>query len=396
MTIPRIFDAPRKSFFLLGPRGVGKSTCLRSAFPDAHVVNLLAEDTYQRLLANPGLLAAELRAVPDDRWVVLDEMQRLPALLNEVHRFIEEKRMRFVLCGSSARKLKRAGVNLLAGRALNRAMHPFTPEELGERFALDDALQHGLLPIVWDSDDRAETLVAYTQMYLKEEIQAEALVRNLPGFARFLPVAALYHGQTFNATNIAREAQVARTTVTGYLQIMEETLLCFQLPAYETRLRVRERKMPKWYWCDPGLVRAMKTGHDASRPGGARRSIRRPDCPVDPGVYRLPSCLRRVLLLVDRGADRYRGGLPAQARRGIRGNRSQIRRRVRGILVQGTKGSDRAAGTLPQACRLFPTGLNCGPLTVSRSSRFPHFSNLLGRRYAVAVRKSAKGLTELN
>ena len=258
MTIPRIFDAPRKSFFLLGPRGVGKSTYLRSAFPDAHVVNLLAEDTYQRLLANPGLLAGELRAVPDDRWVVLDEMQRLPALLNEVHRFIEEKRMRFVLCGSSARKLKRAGVNLLAGRALNRAMHPFTPEELGERFALDDALQHGLLPIVWDSEDRAETLVAYTQMYLKEEIQAEALVRNLPGFARFLPVAALYHGQTFNATNIAREAQVARTTVTGYLQILEETLLCFQLPAYETRLRVRERKMPKWYWCDPGLVRAMK------------------------------------------------------------------------------------------------------------------------------------------
>ncbi len=258
MTIPRIFDAPRKSFFLLGPRGVGKSTYLRLAYPDAHIVNLLAEDTYQRLLANPGLLAAELRAVSDDRWVVLDEIQRLPALLNEVHRFIEERRMRFVLCGSSARKLKRAGVNLLAGRALNRAMHPFTPEELGEQFVLHEALQHGLLPIVWDSEDRAETLVAYAQMYLKEEIQAEALVRNLPGFARFLPVVALFHGQTINATNIAREAQVARTTVTGYLEILEETLLGFQLPAYETRLRVRERKLPKWYWCDPGLVRAMK------------------------------------------------------------------------------------------------------------------------------------------
>ena len=154
MTIPRIFEAPKKSFFLLGPRGVGKSTYLRIAFPAAHVINLLAEDTYQRLLANPGILAAELRAVPGDRWVVLDEMQRLPELLNEVHRFIEEKGLRFVLCGSSARKLKRAGVNLLAGRALYRAMHPFIPEELGERFALDDALQHGLLPIVWDSEDR--------------------------------------------------------------------------------------------------------------------------------------------------------------------------------------------------------------------------------------------------
>ena len=271
MTIPRIFDAPGKSFFLLGPRGVGKSTWLRTAFPDAHVVNLLAEDTYQRLLANPGLLAAELRAVPGDRWVVLDEVQRLPALLNEVHRFIEEKRMRFVLCGSSARKLKRAGVNLLAGRALNRAMHPFIPEELGERFVLGDALQHGLLPIVWDSADRAETLIAFTQLYLKEEIQAEALVRNLPGFARFLPVSALYHGQTLNVTNIAREAQVARTTVTGYLDILEETLLCFQLPAYETRLRVRERKLPKWYWCDPGIVRAMKrvTGPPAPEERGA-------------------------------------------------------------------------------------------------------------------------------
>jgi len=227
---------------------------LRIAFPDAHVINLLAEDTYQHLLASPRLLAA----VPGDRWVVLDEIQRLPALLNEVHRFIEEKGLRFVLCGSSARKLKRAGVNLLAGRALYRAMHPFIPEELGEKFALDDALQHGLLPIVWDSEDKAETLMAYTQMYLKEEVQAEALVRNLPGFARFLPVAALFHGQTLNATNIAREAQVARTTVAGYLEILEETLLCFRLPAYETRLRGRERKLPKWYWCDPGIVRAMK------------------------------------------------------------------------------------------------------------------------------------------
>ena len=242
----------------MGPRGVGKSTWLRSEFPEAHVVDLLAEDTYQRLLANPGLFAAELRAVPDGRWVVLDEMQRLPGLLNEVHRFIEERGLRFVLCGSSSRKLKREGVNLLAGRALYRAMHPFVPEELAATFDLDQALRYGLLPIVWDSEDGAETLAAYAQMYLKEEIQAEALVRNLPGFARFLPIAALCHGQVVNVTNIAREAGVARTTVTGYLEILEETLLCFQVPAYEAKLRVRERKLPKWYWCDAGIVRAMK------------------------------------------------------------------------------------------------------------------------------------------
>ncbi len=258
MTIPRLFQAPNRSFFLLGPRGVGKSTYLRNAFPDAHVIELLSETTYHRLLANPGLVAAELRAVPVERWVVLDGIQRLPSLLNEVHRFMEERKLRFVLCGSSARKLKRAGVNMLAGRALKRVMHPFVSEELGDRFELDDALQHGLLPVVWDSEDRSDTLVAYTQMYLREEIQSEALVRNLAGFARFLPVAALFHGQTLNANNIAREAQVSRPTVTSYLEILEETLLCFRLPAFEAKLRVRERKLPKWYWCDPGIVRAMK------------------------------------------------------------------------------------------------------------------------------------------
>ena len=254
----RIVRIPNQSFFLLGPRGSGKSTWLSAIFSDAHVVDLLSEETYQRLLANPGQFADELRTVSTGRWVIVDEVQRLPNLLNEVHRFIEEKRLKFVLCGSSARKLKRAGVNLLAGRALRRFMHPFVPEEIGEEFDLQDTLRYGSLPIVWDPAARQETLSAYVQLYLKEEIQAEALVRNLPGFARFLPIAALFHGQNINVTNIAREAGVARTTVTGYLDILEETLLCYRLPAYEARLRVRERKLPKWYWCDPGIARAMK------------------------------------------------------------------------------------------------------------------------------------------
>jgi predicted AAA+ superfamily ATPase len=267
----RIIKAPKQSFFLLGPRGSGKSTWLRATFPDAHVINLLSEETYQRLLANPGQFADELRTVSTARWVIVDKVQRLPNLLNEVQRFMEEKRLKFVLCGSSARKLKRASVNLLAGRALRRAMHPFVPEELGEKFDLKEALRYGSLPIVWDSAAKQETLSAYVQLYLKEEIQAEALVRNLPGFARFLPIAALFHGQNVNVSNIAREAGVARTTVTGYLDILEETLLCFRLPAYEARLRVRERKMPKWYWCDPGIVRAMKraTGPMAPEEEGA-------------------------------------------------------------------------------------------------------------------------------
>jgi len=258
MMLPRILTTPKQSFFLMGPRGSGKSTWLRSTFPDAHVIDLLSEEKFQRLLTHPGLFADEVRAIKPGSWVIVDEIQRLPGLLNEVHRFMEEKRLRFVLCGSSARKLKRSGVNLLAGRALRRSMHPFLPEEIGGRFDLDQALRFGLLPVVWDSGAKEDTLAAYAQFYLKEEIQAEALVRNLPGFARFLPVAALFHGQTINVSTIARDAGVARTTVSGYLDILEETLLCFRLPAYEAKLRVRERKLPKCYWCDPGLVRAMK------------------------------------------------------------------------------------------------------------------------------------------
>ena len=154
----------------MGPRGSGKSTWLRATYPDAHVIDLLSEETYQRLLANPGHFANELRAVPTGKWVIIDEVQRLPGLLNEVHRFIEEKGLRFVLCGSSARKLKRAGVNLLAGRALHRAMHPFVPEELGAGFKIEEAFQYGQLPIVWDSSTRQDTLASYAHLYLKEEI----------------------------------------------------------------------------------------------------------------------------------------------------------------------------------------------------------------------------------
>jgi predicted AAA+ superfamily ATPase len=226
-------------------------------------VNLLDEALYQSYLANVALFAAELRTVKPGSLVAVDEIQRLPALLNEVHRFMEERRLRFALCGSSARKLKQSGTNLLAGRAARKVMHPFVPEEIGRSFDLEDTLRWGALPVVWASDERRAALEAYVQLYLREEIQAEALVRNLPGFARFLPVAALFHGQALNAAGLARDAQVARTTVLGYLSVLEDTLLAFTLPAYEAKLRVKERRHPKLYWCDPGLVRAVKRQFDA-------------------------------------------------------------------------------------------------------------------------------------
>jgi len=256
--VRRLLQAPRQSFFLFGPRGSGKSTWVREELPRAHRIDLLDEALYQSYLTQPALFADELRALPAGATVCVDEIQRLPSLLNEVHRFIEERRLRFVLCGSSARKLKQQGTNLLAGRALRRGLHPFVPAELGDAFDLETALGFGSLPIIWQAPSRTDALVAYAQMYLREEIQAEALVRNLPGFARFLPIASLFHAQTLNTASLARDAGVARTTVNGYLEIIEDTLLAFRLQAYEGRLRVREKRHPKLYWVDAGIVRALR------------------------------------------------------------------------------------------------------------------------------------------
>ena len=256
--LPRLLQPPRQGFFLFGPRGSGKSTWIRQRFPKAPRIDLLDEALYQDLLVRPAGFADRIRHLPTRSWICVDEVQRLPSLLNEVHRFIEERGFRFVLSGSSARKLRRGGVNLLAGRALIRSMHPFLPPELEGRFKLEEALRIGTLPVVLASTQPEETLRAYIRSYLKEEIQAEALVRSLAGFARFLPIAALLHGQVVNAASLARDSGVARTTVHDYLEILEDTLLAFRLSGFEARLRVRERKHPKLYWVDAGLVRAAK------------------------------------------------------------------------------------------------------------------------------------------
>lgn len=254
----RFLRTPEQSFFLLGLRGAGKSTWAEGVLPDASRLDLLDQRLYQDLLADPSLFAQSLGRLAPGSWVVVDEVQRLPALLNEVHRLIETRRLRFALLGSSARKLRAADVNLLAGRALLRTMFPLTASELGDDFELERVLRYGSLPLVWTSAAPREVLEAWVLLYLQEEIRAEATARNLPGFARFLPVAALMNGQAVNVSGIARDAGVARTTVQGYLEILEDTLLVHRLPAYESRLRVRERRAPKLYWVDPGVVRAVK------------------------------------------------------------------------------------------------------------------------------------------
>lgn len=262
----RTLTPPSGSFFLFGVRGVGKSTWARTAFPGALVVDLLDEARHHALLADPSLLGAELAALPKSQTVILDEIQRVPALLNEVHRAIESSRRRFVLLGSSARRLKTAGTNLLAGRAALETMFPLVPHELGSDFDLARILRFGSIPIVWQSADPRAALDAYVQLYLREEIRAEALARNLPAFLRFLPVAALCHGQTVNVSGLARDAATSRTTIDGYLGILEDTLVATRLPAYEARLRVRERSHPKLYWVDPGLARAARRHLDPVGP----------------------------------------------------------------------------------------------------------------------------------
>lgn len=257
----RLLSLPKSSFFLFGVRGSGKSTWVKRLKLPFHEINLLQEDLYQSYMVNPELFRGTLNRLKKGNWVFVDEIQRIPSLLNEVHRAIEENQLQFILSGSSARKLMRGGANLLAGRALVKYMYPLLPEELGPDFNLEETLRYGTLPLLVKTHkkEREERLLSYVQTYLKEEIQAEAIVRNLPGFMRFLPIAALFNSQTVNISNIARDCGVERTTVAGFLEILSDTLVTFTLPAFEAKLRVRERKHPKLYWVDPGIVRAARS-----------------------------------------------------------------------------------------------------------------------------------------
>jgi predicted AAA+ superfamily ATPase len=256
-TLPRLLKRPDRSFFVFGPRGTGKSTWLRQVLPDAFYLDLLDASLFLELSRDPHRLEALVGERPAQSWVVLDEIQKVPALLDEVHRLMESRRWRFALCGSSARKLRRGGANLLAGRALTLSMEGFSAAELGDEFNLDFSLGWGQLPFVRNEPELAsDILAAYVNTYLKEELQAEGLIRNAPPFVRFLSVAGQINGQVVNAANIAREAAVARSTVDTYFAILGDTLVAHRLPAWRPGLKVREAAQPKIYWFDPGVARA--------------------------------------------------------------------------------------------------------------------------------------------
>jgi predicted AAA+ superfamily ATPase len=255
--ISRHVKGPDRSFFLFGPRGTGKSTWLRHVFPNARYLDLLDASLFLELSRDPNRLEAIIAAMPEGNWVVLDEIQKVPALLDEVHRLMETYRWRFALCGSSARQLKRGGANLLGGRALTLSMESFSGSELADAFDLEFALSWGTLPLVLeDPEMAADILSAYVNTYLKEEIQAEGLIRKVPPFVRFLAVAGQINSQALNVQNISRDAAVARSTVDTYFTILLDTLVGHLLPAWRPGLKVREAAQPKFYWFDPGVARA--------------------------------------------------------------------------------------------------------------------------------------------
>lgn len=257
--IKRFFQKPSQSFFLFGPRGTGKSTLMRTLYPDALWIDLLNPETLRSYSARPERLLDVVQALTNNKVIVIDEVQKIPSLLSVVHALIEEKKgWQFVLTGSSSRKLKRTGADLLGGRALNRQLHPFMAAELGSRFSLNQALHTGMLPLLVDNTTPHDALQAYVGLYLKEEIQAEGLVRNLESFSRFLEVVSFSHATTMNIANIARECEVKRKTVENYIEILEELLLAYQLPVFSKRAARDLSVHPKFYLFDAGVFKALR------------------------------------------------------------------------------------------------------------------------------------------
>ncbi len=257
--VPRFFEPPGQSYYLFGPRGTGKSAWTGMHYRDAARIDLLQPDVLRRYHGNPERIRDFVHAQPDGQTIIVDEVQRVPELLSAVHALIEEKRgWTFVLTGSSARKLKQTGVDLMAGRAVVRSLHPFMAAELGAHFDLQTALTQGMLPVVWDANSPMDVLNSYVGVYVREEVQAEGVVRNLGGFSRFLEAISFSHGQVLNLSNVARECEVKRKTVEGFLSVLEDLLLCYLLPVFQKRAKRATVKHPKFYVFDAGVFQSIR------------------------------------------------------------------------------------------------------------------------------------------
>ena len=254
----RLLAPPKtKSFFLFGPRGTGKSVWVHQCLPDALYFDLLESEIYTELLASPQRL--EQKIPPGySGWVIIDEVQKVPEILDEVHRLIERRRLKFALTGSSARKLKRKGVNLLAGRALTLGMHPLTCQELGRDFNMKHSLLYGQLPSAYVEEDPQRFLQSYVKTYLREEVQQEGLTRNLGAFTRFLEAASFSQGCLLNLSAVASECRVERKVVEDYFSILEDLLLAVRLPVFSRRAKRRVTAHPKFYFFDAGVFRTLR------------------------------------------------------------------------------------------------------------------------------------------
>lgn len=263
-TIKRFLPKTSKNFFLFGPRGTGKSTWLKKNFPDALYLDLLIGKTYRSLNARPERLIEVVHAQEPGKIIVLDEIQKIPQLLDAIHFLIEEdKNHQFIMTGSSARKLRRAGVNLLGGRAALHSCHPFLLTELSkENYTLEKALRYGLVPVVIDSatgsDDLQANLDDYIDLYISQEVKEEGLVRNISGFNRFLEAISFSHGSLLNVSNVASECEVDRKTAQGFVSVLEDLLLAYKISVFSKRAKRQLIKHSKFYFFDAGVFRALR------------------------------------------------------------------------------------------------------------------------------------------
>jgi len=254
----RLIEPPKnKSFFLFGPRGTGKTTWVKSKFTKALYLDLLEAELFNDLLANPQRLENLIPKNFND-WVIIDEVQRVPELLNEIHRLIEKSKYKFILTGSSARKIRRKGVNLLAGRALSYNLYPLTSMELGKDFNLDHSLTFGQLPCVYTEKNPKAYLESYVKTYLEEEVQQEGFTRNLGAFSRFLEAASFSQGAVLNISSVARDCSVERKVVENYFTILEDLLIAYRIPVFAKRAKRRLAAHPKFYFFDVGLYRTLR------------------------------------------------------------------------------------------------------------------------------------------
>ena len=263
----RFFTPPKETFFLFGPRGTGKSTLIKDSYTSAQVIDLLDPDTFLSLTAAPARLTGLIDASPSVTHWVIDEVQRIPDLLPLVHKLIEKhKRLRFILTGSSARKLRRTSSDLLGGRALECQLHPFLAAELAMDFNLERALTIGMLPLVWSAERPESTLKSYLSLYMQTEVVAEGLVKSIPTFSRFLEAISFSQGNLINFSSIGRDCGVDRKTIQAYVAILEDLLVAFRLPVFSKKAKRELVSHEKFYYFDAGVYRTIRPAGPLDQP----------------------------------------------------------------------------------------------------------------------------------